>query len=181
MKSNLLKGISRVGCAMFLITLCAVAQEHKWAGRTLDDMEWTIHERLAVLPFHGVFDTLRFEVQGKTVILSGQVIQDSIKQNAERAVSRLNGVENVINHIEVLPASRRDDALRMNVYRAIYENQPLEDYGSDAVPPIHIIVKNGFVTLEGVVKSEADRGMVHVRALKVTPHVTDNLRIASAD
>lgn len=179
MKRASLKRISTIGFASLLAALSAVAQEHQWAARTLDDIESTIHERLAVLPYHGVFDTLRFEVQGKTVILSGQVIKDSVKQNAERAVRRLNGVESVINHIEVLPSSRRDDALRMNLYRAIYENQPLEGYGADT--SIHIIVKNGFVSLEGVVKSEADRGTVHTRALKVTAHVADNLRVAPAE
>ena len=69
---------------MLFVAFCANAQEHKWAGRTLDNFEWTIHERLAVLPSYGVFDTLRFEVQGQTVILSGQVVKDSVKQNAER-------------------------------------------------------------------------------------------------
>jgi len=144
MKSNLLKRISRIGCAALLIALCASAQEHKWAGRTLDDVEWTVHERLAALPFHGVFDTLNFEVQGKTVVLSGQVTRENVKHNAERAVGRLNGVETVVNHIEILPSSRRDDALRMNVYRAIYGKQSLEEQDAGAVPPVHIIVKNGF-------------------------------------
>jgi hyperosmotically inducible protein len=115
------------------------------------------------------------------VTLSGQVIKDSVKQNAERAVKRLNDVETVINHIEVLPSSRRDDALRINVYRAIYQNPPMVGYGADGVPSIHIIVKNGFVSLEGVVDSEADRGMVHTRALNVTAHVTDNLRVAPGE
>jgi hypothetical protein len=107
----------------------------------LNDLEWTVHERLAVLPFHGVFDTLDFEVQGKIVTLSGQVLKDSVKQSAERVVRQINGVESVVNKIEVLPSSRRDDALRMNVYRAIYEKSPLEKHGTRAAPPIHIIVK----------------------------------------
>lgn len=51
-----------------------LAQEHKWAGRTLNDLEWRIHEELAMVPFHGVFDTLRFDLQNKTVTLSGQVV-----------------------------------------------------------------------------------------------------------
>jgi hypothetical protein len=102
----------------------------------LNDLEWTVHERLAVLPFHGVFDTLDFEVQGKIVTLSGQVLKDSVKQSAERVVRQINGVESVVNKIEVLPSSRRDDALRMNVYRAIYEKSPLEKYGTRAAPPI---------------------------------------------
>src|ERR1700733_2782679 len=132
MKNNLMKRISRIAFATLLIGFCASAQEHKWAGRTLNSFEWTIHERLAVLPSYGVFDTVRFEVQGKTVTLSGQVVKETVKQNAERAVGRVDGIENVVNQIEVLPSSRRDDALRMNVYRAIYESRPLEKYGTRA-------------------------------------------------
>ena len=161
-----------------LVALCASAQEHSWAGRTLDNFEWTIHEKLAVLPSYGVFDTVRFEVQDKTVTLSGQVVKESVKQNAERMVAHLDGVEKVVNQIEVLPSSRGDDALRMNVYRAIYEKQPLEKYGTRASPSVHIIVKNGWVTLEGVVDSDSDRSLVHLRALRASAHVTDHLRVA---
>lgn len=181
MKNNLVRRIVRVGCATLLTAVFALAQEHKWAGRTLDTFEWTIHERLAVLPFHGTFDTLRFEVQDKTVTLSGQVVSASVKQNAERAVRQLDGVENVVNHIEVLPPSRRDDALRINVYRAIYGKQPLDKDGTRAATPIHIIVKNGWVALEGVVNSEDDRGMIRLRSLKITAQVTDNLRVAKQE
>jgi hyperosmotically inducible protein len=178
MKINLMQTISRIACATLLVAFCASAQEHQWAGRTLNNLEWTIHERLAVLPSYGVFDTLRFEVQGKTVTLSGQVVKESVKQNAERMVKHIDGVENVVNHIELLPSSRGDDALRRNVYRAIYEKQPLEKYGTRGAPAIHIIVKNGWVTLEGVVDSHADRSLVHLRALEATAHVSDNLRVA---
>lgn len=177
MKNNLLQLISRIAFATLLVASCTFAQEHKWAGRTLDAFEWTIHERLAGLPSYGVFDTVRFEVQGRTVTLSGQVVKESVKQNAERMVGQINGVEHVVNYIEVLRSSRRDDALRMNVYRAIYESQPLGKYGTRAAPSIHIIVKNGWVTLEGVVDSDADRSMVHLRALEVTAHAFDNLRV----
>ena len=68
--------------------------------------------------------------------------------------------------------------MRMNVYRAIYGKQPLENYGTRAMPPVHIIVKSGYVTLEGVVDSEADRNTAYLRALKVAHHVTNNLRVA---
>ncbi len=178
MKINFLRSISKIGYAMLLVATCSFAEEHRWAGRTLDSIEWTIHETLAVLPFHGVFDTLRFELQGKTVTLSGQVVNENVKQSAERAVKQISGVDTVVNRIEVLPPSRRDDVLRMNVYRAIYEKQPLDKYGVRGAPPIHIIVKDGWVALEGVVDSDADRNMVHLRATKVTAHVSDNLRVA---
>src|SRR5579862_4153363 len=174
---NHLRTISRIGGTALLAALSLMAQEHKWAGRTLDNFEWQVHEKLAAVPSHGVFDTIRFEVQGKNVTLSGKVVKETVKDKAERAVKELNGVETVVNNIEVLPSSRRDDALRMNVYRALYEGGP-EQYGSDPVPPVHIIVKDGWVTLEGVVNSEADRSMAHLRALKVTAHVSDNLRVA---
>jgi hyperosmotically inducible protein len=78
----------------------------------------------------------------------------------------------------VLPPSQRDDALRMNLYRAIYEKAPLEKYATRDTPSIHIVVKNGWVTLEGVVDSEADRALAHQRALRVTTHVSDNLRVS---
>jgi hypothetical protein len=177
--NNLLRRFSKIGCALLLVALSALAQEHKWAGRTLDDLEWTVHERLAVLPFHGVFDALRFEVQGSTVTLSGQVVKESVKHNAERAVRRIDGVEKVVNRISVLPSSRRDDALRMNMYRAIYPNDRQE--AVDVTPSIHIIVKDGWVTLEGVVGSDADRSTAHVRALQVTAQVSDHLRVAPSE
>jgi osmotically-inducible protein OsmY len=180
MKNNLVRKLMSIACAAGLTGLCALAEQHRWAGRTLDDFEWTIHETLATLPSHGVFDILKFEVQGKTVTLSGQVINPGVKQNAERAIGRLNGVEKVVNQIEVLPSSRRDDVLRMNMYRALYEKQPLEKYGTRANQPIHIIVKNGWVIIEGVVDSEADRSAVHIRALTITPYVSENLRVATA-
>jgi len=157
------------------------AQEHRWAGRNLDEIEWTIHEKLAVIPHHGVFDDIRFELENGTVKLSGQVLKESVKHNAERAIRRIDGVQNVINQIEVLPPSQRDNALRMNLYRAIYEKAPLEKYATRDTPSIHIIVKNGWATLEGVVDSDADRALVHQRALHVTAHISDNLRVASQE
>lgn len=173
-----MRRISRVGFAAMLAAAGVVAQEHRWAGRELDNFELAIHGRLAALPSHGVFDTLNFEVRGKVIILSGQVLNENVRQKAERAVGQLDGVETVVNRIEVLPPSKRDDALRMNIYRAIYESNPLEKYGTRTSPSIQIIVKNGWVTLQGVVDSDADRSMAHVRALKVTVHVSDNLRVA---
>jgi hypothetical protein len=163
--------------AMLLTAISVVGQEHQWAGRTLDNLEWTIHERIAALPAYGVFDTIRFEVQGKTVTLTGQVVSDNVRQKAERAVKQLDGVAQVINRIEVLPSSRRDEVLRKNVYRAIYE-EPAKDGGAPVTPPVHIIVKNGWVTLEGVVDSDEDRAAAHLRAMQVTAHVSDNLRVA---
>jgi len=179
MNKKWLQGILIIGYATLLTASHAFAQQHKWAGRTLDDLEWAVHEKLAVLPGQGVFDTIRFEVQGKTVTLSGLVVNKSAKDNAELAIQQVGGIDGVVNRIEVLPQSKRDDALRLRVYRAIYEKAPLEKYGTRSAPSIHIIVKDGWVTLEGVVDSQADRSIVILRALNATPHVSDNLRVAA--
>jgi hyperosmotically inducible protein len=174
MTSNLVK----VGSAILLIALTASGQEHKWAGRALNETEWRIHEELAMLPFHGVFETLDFELRDKTVVLSGHVMREAVKTNAERVIKRLDSVETVINQIELLPPSKRDDAIRMRVYRAIYETRPLEHYGTRASPSIHIVVKDGTVTLEGIVDSEEDRSAAYLKAVKSAHHVVNDLRVA---
>ena len=105
-----------------------------------------------MLPFYGVFDNLAYKVDPDgTVTLLGQVARPVLKSDAENAVKRIVGVPRVVNNIEVLPTSFEDDRIRREVYRAIYGNPALNEYQMRAVPPIHIIVKNGHVTLEGAV------------------------------
>jgi hypothetical protein len=175
---TLLRRVLGLGGATLVAALCALGQNHYWAGRTLNDFEWSIHETLGTVPSYGVFDTINFEVQNKTVTLSGEVVGERVKHRAEKAVSHVQGVEKIVNKIEVLPTSRRDDALRVNVYRALYKTQA-EQSAPSAGLPVHIIVKNGWVTLEGVVDSEEERGRYHLMVLQVTPYVSDNLRVAS--
>lgn len=180
MKKNFVRTILTAATAVVLTVGFAAAQEHKWAGRALDNVEWAVHEKLAVLPSYGVFDTIRFETEGSMVTLSGSVVKEDVKDNAERAVKQVAGVHKVVNNIEVLPSSRGDDALRINLYRAIYAEQALDNYGRGQASPVHIIVKNGWATLEGVVGSDAERNSIRNRALKVTAHLFDNLRVARA-
>ena len=176
---NRLGRISTIAFAAFLTASSAVAQKHKWAGRSLDNIEWAVHEKLAVLPFYGVFDTVRFEIDGNTVTLSGSVVRESVKLNAERAVRQVAGLQKVVNNIELLPSSPRDEALRKNLYRAIYGEQTQNQGGAREIPPVHIIVKNGWASLEGVVNSDSDRNMIRTRALSITAHLSDNVRVAN--
>ena len=114
------------------------------------------HELLS-LPYYSVFDDLAYKVDGYTVTLSGAVVRPTLKSDAENAVKKIEGVENVVNNIEVLPVSPNDDQIRRAVYRAIYSQPGMEMYSIQAVPPIHIIVKNGRVTLTGAVGNAADK------------------------
>ena len=119
---------------------------------------------LVMLPYYSVFDNLAYRVEGDKVILEGQVVRPSIKSDAEAAVKSVSGVSSVVNNIEVLPPAAMDDQLRRALYRAIYGDPALSRYGFSAVASIHIIVKNGNVTLEGVVDNEADKNLANLRA-----------------
>jgi len=119
---------------------------------------------LVMLPYYSVFDNLAYRVEGDKVILEGQVVRPSLKSDAEAAVKSVSGVSSVVNNIEVLPPSPLDYKLRRAVYRAIYGAPSLSRYGFAAVPSMHIIVKNGNVTLEGVVDNESDKNVAGVRA-----------------
>jgi len=94
-------------------------------------------------------------------------------------VKHIEGVEKVDNQIEVLPPSPGDDRLRLRLFRAIYDFPGLQKYELGVQKPIRIIVKNGHVTLEGVVDSEGDKNLVGLRANSVsgTFSVTNNLQV----
>jgi hyperosmotically inducible protein len=128
-----------------------------------------------------VFDNIIFKVEGHNVILSGQVIRPTLKTDAERVVKGIEGVEKVDNQIEVLPVSPNDDRLRIRSFRAIYGYSALQRYALPVIKPIRIIAKNGHITLEGVVDSEADKNLVNMRARGVSGafSVTNNLLVAS--
>ena len=142
-----------------------------------------VRHELIMLPYYGVFDNLTFGISGRTVTLNGQVVQPVTKSDAENAVKHIEGVEKVVNNIEVLPPSGGDDRIRKEAYRSIFSYGPLFKYGNMAVPPIHIIVKNGRITLEGVVDSEGDKNLAGMRANQVpgTFQVTNNLRVIPSD
>src|SRR5258707_8345030 len=98
-----------------------------------------VRHQLLMLPYYGVFDDLAFRVDGGTVTLLGAVTRPTLKSDAERVVKRIEGVEKVINEIEVLPLSPMDDQIRMAEYRTIYGDPAISTrYGYRALPSIHI-------------------------------------------
>lgn len=140
-----------------------------------------VRHQLLLLPYYSVFDNLAFKVEGDKVTLSGQVVRPTLKSDAEAAVKSIEDVAGVTNNIEVLPVSPMDDQLRRAVYRAIYGDTALFRYGESAVPSIHIIVKNGNVTLVGVVDNESDKNLANLRANGVPNvfSVKNDLTVAS--
>ena len=119
-------------------------------------LEEQVRHQLMMLPYYNVFDNLAYRVDGARVTLFGQVTRPSLKSDAESAVRRIEGVAGVDSYIEVLRLSPDDDRIRTAVYRAIYLRGPLQRFRLNAVLPIHIIVRNGNITLEGIVANEGD-------------------------
>jgi BON domain len=138
-----------------------------------------VGHQLRMLAYYSVFDNIEYRLHGDRVELLGQVVQPRLKSDAEAAVEHIEGVEGVINHIEVLPLSNNDGRIRLGCYRAIFMNEALRKYAMEPVPSIHIIVKNGNITLVGVVDSETDKNLANLQAHGVPGafSVTNNLQV----
>ena len=155
-------------------------QNQRGAGRNSD--AWITREvghELMTVPWYSVFDILKYKVNGNVVTLSGTVVNPTVKTDAENAVKHVEGVEKVIDQVEVLPPSPMDDQLRRAEYRAIYSQAMLSRYGVGNLQSIHIIVKNGHVTLEGSVDNQQDKDAATLFAKGVSDvfSVDNNLNV----
>jgi hyperosmotically inducible periplasmic protein len=172
------KFLSVVLASMLAANVLAAGQGP--SPKAVERIQKEVRHELVMLPYLGVFDNLAYQVDGYNVTLSGQVSQPVLKSEAEKAVKGIEGVEKVDNQIEVLPLSPMDDQIRRRLYRAIYGYGPLQRYATPVIQPIRIIVRNGHVTLEGVVDNEGDKNLAGIRANGVSGifSVTNNLVVA---
>jgi hyperosmotically inducible protein len=145
---------------------------------TLSDQ---VRHKLVMLPWYGVFDNLEYQVDGTEVTLIGQVVSEhgNTQKDAQRAVESIPGVTKVVNNIEVLPPSPFDNQIRRAEYRTVFSHGDLGRYTLGAVAQVHIIVKNGHVSLEGVVMNQMDKNMAGIYANTVPGvfSVENNLKI----
>jgi len=180
MKSKLL--FLAVSCLALSTLTCAqegAPHPDQVSPRAQERIQKEVRHELLMLPYFGVFDNIAYKVDGYNVTLLGQVVRPSLKSDAENAVKHIEGVEHVDNQIEVLPPSPMDDRLRLRLFHAIYGYPALQKYALGVQKPIRIIVKNGHVTLEGVVDSDVDKNLSGLRANGVsgTFTVTNNLQV----
>lgn len=152
---------------MASLALMAAASAQPVSDRATQRLIREVRTELIMMPFYGVFDHLSFRLDGYKVTLMGQVTRPTMKSEAENRVKKIEGVESVTNNIEVLPLSPNDDRIRLAVFRAIFSHPTLQQYTLRAVPPIHILVKNGNVTLEGVVARAMEKNVAGIQANQV--------------
>jgi len=173
-----------VSSVILMLAACSAGPAVRGQTRDLNLMHLRlaqeVRHELLLLPSYSLFDDLEFEIKGlSTIVLLGQVTRPSLKSDAESTVLGLEGVGKIINKIEVLPLSPADERIRWAAYHAIFSKPGLDRYAIRAVPPIHIIVKDGNITLMGTVANEADKYQAEVAVKEVTGtlSVTDSLKI----
>jgi len=175
------KDLLIVAAVILAIATPSLAAPKEVPPQAVERIQKEVRHEILMLPYFDVFDNIAFKVDGDDVTLFGQVTRPTLKTDVERVVKSIEGVEKVENQIEVLPVSPNDDRLRLRLFRAIYGFNALQRYALPVVKPIRIIVKNGHVTLEGIVDSEGDKDLVNLRARGVSGSfsVTNNLTVSS--
>ena len=166
---------------LFAATLTAALSLSSAIAQTPNPLQNKVRHELVMLPYFGVFDNLSYRIDNGVVTLLGEVTRPTLKSDAGRVVARVEGVKAVVNNIEVLPLSPFDDRIRIATYRAIYGYGPLQRYALGTQPSIRIIVKNGNVSLEGIVNTAMDRTLVNMRANQVPGvfSVSNELQVGS--
>jgi hyperosmotically inducible periplasmic protein len=170
-------GVASEACAQSGATQSSSAQQ-----KLQERLNREVRHELVMLPQLTIFDNLAYKVDGDTVTLYGQVQNPVIKDWAESAVKKIEGVAKVNNQIEALPPSNNDDRIRRQVATTLFRDDRLFPYFWGALPPIRIIVKGGHVTLEGVVNSETDKNEAFIKTNGVPGvfSVQNNLRVENS-
>ena len=136
-----------------------------------------VSRQVLTYPQFTIFDSVQTRLDNGVVTLTGKVTMPYKRNDIAKRIAKVAGVSQVVNQITVLPVSQYDDALRFRIARAIYGNSTFWRYGSMANPPIHIIVENGHVTLDGVVNNDVERTMARSLATSFGAFsVTNNLK-----
>lgn len=162
--------------ATVIVTLAVSAPA--WAAQREDlQIFQDVSRQVLRYPHFTIFDSISAQIEDGVVVLTGKVTMPYKRDAIASRVARIDGVRDVRNEITVLPVSQFDDELRIRIARAIYGNSNFWTYGAMANPPIHIVVENGRVTLEGVVNSNIDRMLARSIASSFGAFsVTNNLR-----
>jgi hyperosmotically inducible protein len=131
------------------LTIGRAESDQKLGERVADQMRRST--------YFTVFDEVQIGVDNGVVTLTGYVTQPIKSDDLARRAAHVEGVREFVNRLEVLPASLSDDRLRAIIANTLYRDPAFSNYASQAVPPVHIIVRNSSVLLTGVVNNEVER------------------------
>ena len=148
-----------------------------------------------------IYDWVGFSLRDRNVILEGAVTSPALRRAIERIVLALEAVDAVQNDLEVLPETGDDVGIRVNAYWRIYGHPEIRRYLNTEhgyrgklrrspddrqrvlVRPIHIIVRNAEITLEGEVEQHRERRVAEQQANAVlgVRAVTNNIVVTGTD
>lgn len=149
--------------AIFGVSVASANAQNYTDTKSARTLEQKIFKQIIKLPYYGVFDNIKFELRGDTVILSGKVAQARNRKDAENAVEDIAGVQRVVNNIEVLPPSPFDASIRQRILRS-FSDKGLYRYLWEPNPSVRIIVDRGRVELEGYVAHRGDYNLMNILA-----------------
>ncbi len=156
-----------------------VVDNEMTVGPTSDAMiAADMRDKLDRYVHYTIYDHVLMSVHDGRVELSGEVTMPYKVKEIETTLADVSGVQKIDNQIRVLRDSPADESLRIAVAVGIYRLLP--QYAIRPIPPIHVVVENGRVTLYGTVADRAEDRMIEQQA-RETPGalgVEDRLQIA---
>ncbi len=185
--------LSTILAAGGLVAAPQAEQKPQISPEEVQGLAQQVTRQIVRLSNYGLFDQITFGIgkneAGYVVTLKGFASRPTLRKSAERVTAKIEGVEQVVNQIEVLPNSPNDDRIRTAVYVAVYGHPALSRYNPNrgtplfssvgrrtsgltydppiGYHPIHIIVKNGNVVLEGVVDTPGDKVIAGIQVNQV--------------
>ena len=170
------RSIAMAAAFVFAALMISVPAVSAQSGSRMDRK---IRREIMTLPYYGVFDVIGYQNDNGVITLSGYVVRPLTKKEAAAAVSDVDGVQRVVNNIEVLPVSPNDDRIRQRMLHQLSNTGGLYKYFLGANPAIRIIVDRGRVSLEGYVNNRSDANLAYITARSVpgTFGVKNELRV----
>jgi hyperosmotically inducible protein len=140
-----------------------------------------IRHELAMMPYISNFDFISFTQNGADVILTGWTVRETNRDTAGRVVRDIDGVETVVNNIEVLPLGSFDMQIRAAARAALQRQLGRYFWGNGS--DIKIVVKRGQIILLGTVarKSDSDLAFIQCNSVSGAFKVFNMLRVQASD
>lgn len=145
-----------IGLALMLVLIASGPAHAQITDRQLLEK---ISTAVQNYPKYSVFDSIEVGIDNRVVVLGGRVTTPQKRDEIEVRVRKIDGIRSLTNEIGVLPLSQSDNDLRRRVAAAIYNHPMFWTYAQMPVPPIHIIVEHGRITLTGMADSEVQRSL----------------------
>src|SRR5882762_4097507 len=139
-----------------------------------------IRHELAMMPYVSEFDCISLTLTNSEVILTGWTVRATNRDTAFNIVKTIEGVETVINNIDVLPLGSFDMQIRAGARAALQRHLSRYFWGSGS--DIKIVVKRGSIILLGTVTNKTDVDLANIQCNSVPSafHVFNLLRVQAS-